>query len=134
MSRGDSLPQFAAEWLAHAESDLRLGRLGSGEEEILSAQICFHAQQAAEKALKALLLTGGTDFPLTHDLGQLLQLCSHAGIEIPPEILEADSLTPYAVESRYPGQLEDVPRAEMTQALMLAAETVAWARSLLDEG
>ena len=134
MSRGDSLPQSAGEWLAHAESDLRFGRLGSGEEDILPAQICFHAQQAAGKSLKALLLSTGTDFPLTHDLGQLLELCSHAGIEIPPEVLEADSLTPYAVETRYPGQLDDISRAEMTQALMLAAGTVAWARSLLDEG
>ena len=57
-----------------------------------------------------------------------------AGIEIPPEVLEADSLTPYAAETRYPGQLDDISRAEMTQALMLAAGTVAWARSLLDEG
>ena len=134
MSRGDSLPQSAAEWLAHAESDLRLGRLGSGEEEILPAQICFHAQQAAEKALKAVLLSAGTDFPLTHDLGQLLELCGHAGIEIPPEILETDGLTPYAVETRYPGQLDEVTRAEMRHALMLAVETVAWARSLLDDG
>lgn len=39
----------------------------------------FHCQQAAEKALKAVLAVEGLDFPYTHDLGLLMQLCEDAG-------------------------------------------------------
>ena len=39
-----------AQWITHAESDLRLGRLGADDRAVLREQVCFHAQQAAEKA------------------------------------------------------------------------------------
>lgn len=48
--------------MAHALSDLNLARLGQEKEDILHEQICFHAQQAVEKALKAVLLFNKVDF------------------------------------------------------------------------
>lgn len=76
----------------------------------LEAIACFHCQQAAEKALKALLSHLDRDYPPTHDLIRLLQLAEpgnpalhrhHAGLEI---------LRPYAVDVRY--FLSDRPTTE----------------------
>lgn len=53
----------AAEWLFHAESDLRYAALGRGAPGILPNQVAFHTQQAAEKALKAVLVDASVDFP-----------------------------------------------------------------------
>ncbi|MBI2332478.1 MAG: HEPN domain-containing protein, partial [Chloroflexi bacterium] len=63
----------------------------------------FHAQQCAEKYIKALLISKGADFPKTHDLLMLSNLCSSNGIllEIDPKHL--NTLTDYAVRTRYPG-------------------------------
>jgi HEPN domain-containing protein len=69
----------------------------------LREQVCFHAQQAAEKALKAVLVSWRIDFPYTHDIKGLLRIAETSGIVIPPTIQQAALLTPYAVETRYPG-------------------------------
>ena len=52
------LPASPEEWLVHAKSDLKLARLGKESKDVLPQQICFHAQQAVEKAFKAVLLLG----------------------------------------------------------------------------
>ena len=49
-------PGSPREWIEHARSDLALARLGRDAQDVLPAQVCFHAQQAVEKALKAVLL------------------------------------------------------------------------------
>lgn len=63
--------------------------------------VCFHAQQAAEKHIKAYLLAREIDFPFVHDLERLLDLC----IQCDPSFSEllglALQLTPYAVGTRY---------------------------------
>jgi HEPN domain-containing protein len=63
---------------------------------------CFHAQQAAEKAIKGVLLSRGIRFPYVHDLGALLSLAARHGVLVPDEIAAADRLTDYAVLTRYP--------------------------------
>ena len=68
----------------------------------LPRQICFHAQQAAEKALKAVLLFHKIDFVWTHDITELTDIFEEAGITLPEDFQDAGELTPYAVESRYP--------------------------------
>jgi HEPN domain-containing protein len=56
----------AAEWLLHAESHLNYAKLGRDQPTILPNQVAFHAQQAAEKALKAVLVCALVEFPRTH--------------------------------------------------------------------
>ena len=60
-------------WLANARADLALARvpLPPGG---LYEHLCFHAQQAAEKSIKAVLLKYRIDFPYTHNLQTLLNL------------------------------------------------------------
>jgi HEPN domain-containing protein len=95
-----STPGSPSQWIAHAESDLRLARLGAEDSAVLREQVCFHAQQAAEKALKAILLSRKIDFPYTHDIKGLIRIAETNGVVIPSAIQQAAVLTPYAVETR----------------------------------
>jgi len=61
----------------------------------------FHAQQAAEKLLKAAIIAAGVTYPLTHRLEDLIELIKDLGIPLPKEFDDLDNLTPFAVEFRY---------------------------------
>lgn len=117
-----------SEWLAHGRSDLAFARLGLNQD-ILPEQICFHAQQSVEKALKAVLLHEGIDFPFTHDLEALLDTLSAAGIEVPDELQDVGLLTPYAVETRYPGFWGEIGEADVHEAIGLADKVLTWAET-----
>src|SRR5690242_12000939 len=119
----------AAEWLLHAESDLHYAALGRGAPGILQNQVAFHTQQAAEKALKAVLVHASVDFPRTHDLQALLMLICNRGIAVPPELEPVTALTRFAAETRYPGDPEPITPEELAQAIALADKTIAWARA-----
>jgi HEPN domain-containing protein len=62
---------------------------------------CFHAQQGAEKYLKAYLITRGVDFPFTHNLARLLVLCREHDSAFAALLPLGDALTPDAVELRH---------------------------------
>jgi len=86
--------------IKRAESDLALVEMCLEKEKSLDAA-CFHAQQAAEKYLKAYLTANGKEFPFVHNLEKLIQLCSESA----PAFLTlkgmGQELTPYAVQARY---------------------------------
>ncbi len=119
-------PESPQAWLQRARSDLALGRAALNVPDVFPEDACFHAQQCAEKALKALLIHRGIDFPRTHVLETLLDLLTAAGVEVPPQVDEAFVLTQYAVETRYPGEWEPVSPEEARQALDTAAEVLTW--------
>lgn len=124
----ERLPVSPEEWVTHARSDLTLAQIGRDNSMVLNEQICFHApQQAAEKALKAVLLFYKVDFPLTHDLEELVDILDRNGIPLPKEILDVGILTPYAVESRYPGYWDEITEHEVDNALQLAEKIATWA-------
>lgn len=119
------------DWLAHAESDLDLAKIARDRKSVLPEQVCFHAQQAAEKSLKAILLFKQVEFPLTHDIEELIELAAQNGLALPEEISEAGLLTPYAAETRYPGHLEEVTPSDVDEALRLAESVLRWAAGIL---
>ncbi len=121
------LPASPEEWFIHAKSDLKLARLGDESKDILPQQICFHAQQAVEKAFKAVLLLYKIDFPLTHDIEELIDIFEESNISLPSEILEAGILTPYAVETRYPGYWDEITKEDVNEAIALAEKVIQWA-------
>ena len=125
------LPASPDEWLTHALSDLKLGKLGQKKKGILRQQICFHAQQAAEKAFKAVLLYCKVDFPLTHDIEELMDIFDKAGILLPSDFQNAGILTPYAVETRYPGYWDQITAKEVKEAINLAENIVNWANKYI---
>jgi HEPN domain-containing protein len=93
--------------------------------------VCFHSQQAVEKALKALLALKDVEYPWRHDLGELLELVyTHwPDLELPgADLLE---LSPYAVEARYDDAW--APDAEEARhALRLAEDVYAMVQRLVE--
>ncbi len=122
------------EWLVHATSDLRIARVARRDREILLEQVCFHAQQACEKSLKAVLMFKGLGFPLVHDLEVLLEIAEEGGLKLPRAVQQADILSPYAVEARYPGGEEEVTSADADRAIRVAQAVVAWASTIIKGG
>jgi HEPN domain-containing protein len=125
------MPGSPQEWMDHARSDLRLARLAASDELVRREQACFHAQQATEKAIKAVLVSAEIEFPLTHDIEELLEIAGAGGTRPPKEVQEAGLLTPYAVEFRYPGPWMEVAEADLKEALQIAEQVVAWADAIL---
>lgn len=118
-------PDDPREWLNRARSNL--SRAKAKTPDIYLEDLCFDAQQAAEKAIKAVLLKERVSFPYVHDLARLLTLLEEAGEEIPAAVRQAEDLTRYAVVTRYPGLTEPVTEAHYQQAVASAEAVVRWA-------
>ncbi|MBM3146743.1 MAG: HEPN domain-containing protein [Actinobacteria bacterium] len=115
--------------LAYAASDPEIART-VGHSHVLRESLCFHAQQAAEKAIKAVLVFRGADPPRTHDLEIL-------PAELPTEMtrdidrLAVAALTAYAVAGRYPGTEEPIEEDERRRAVGIAGAVVDWAQRIV---
>ncbi len=90
-------------WVARAEEDYSLARVAWRHKPPLCYGVCFHAQQCAEKYLKAILVSRSKAFPKTHDLVHLHDLCDKAGVLIGMKVDHLSILSSYAVRIRYPG-------------------------------
>jgi HEPN domain-containing protein len=110
-----------AAWLALAEEDYRTASAALRRRSPWLHTACFHAQQSAEKYLKAILVFKGKIFPKTHDLLELSELCERAGVIIPVPTDDLDVLSDHAVQTRYPAMrltLQDAREAlETAQAV-----------------
>ena len=93
--------------------------------------LCYQAQQAAEKAIKAIFVSLNVTFPYTHDIHHLLTLLEDEGITIPDSIKEAERLSVYAVQTRYPGFQLIVEEKHYNQAINLAEGVMLWAEALI---
>lgn len=115
------------EWLRRARSNpLMAAHRGEG---IYLEDLRFEAQQAAEKAIKAVMVAGRVEFPYIHDLAELLRILRASGESIPEDVGRADGLTAYAVVTRYPNMLGPVTDAEYEDAVSVARAVVAWAEA-----
>ena len=94
---------------------------------------CFHAQQAAEKAIKAVLLSHGIRFPFVHDLGALLEVASRNGVRVPDTLGDAGRLTDDAVLAQYPSA-DQVTEVEYREALRLARAVLSRAQRSASAG
>ena len=119
-------------WLQRARSDLQLGRAALRTKGVMPEDACFHAQQCAEKALKALLLHREIAFPKTHTIEVLLDLLKTKGISIPNGVDEAFELSEFAVQTRYPGEWEPVAKPEARRAIEQAGLVLAWVEAQLE--
>lgn len=107
-------------WIRFAREDLEIARLIVAQS-IVPRAACFHAQQAAEKALKALLIARGRDFPKTHELFGLSRLLPE-DFEVGVADEELVSLSKWAVELRYPGDLPEATEDDARTAVRQAGE------------
>ncbi len=122
-------PDSPAAWLAYAVGDLALAE-GTGDPRVPLAYLCFHAQQAAEKSIKAVLVARGIHFPRTHNIEFLIGLLP-ADVQRAPDLMAAIDLEGYATDQRYPSAGEDITDTDHREALRLATAVVRWATEIV---
>ena len=113
-------------WLAYAREDLEYGRLGSTQ---FPRSAAWNFQQAAEKALKAVLFSHNGSAPRTHDLAYLLQLVIGAESSADFLLNEVMELAELSTGSRYPADLPEITVADCRRYEGAAAVIVSWAVS-----
>lgn len=117
-------------WIALAEEDYNAARSALRRHSPWVRIACFHAQQTAEKYLKAILAARGKIFPKTHDLLELCDLCEQAGVIVSVPIDDLDVLSDHAVQTRYP---DSVPTLEEAREAIATAQAVRkFARKFLN--
>lgn len=103
-----------------------------GNVNVADSILGFHAQQAIEKWLKAVLADEGVDFEYTHDLRRLVELVEELGITFPFITGEIVMYTEFAVPLRYEDLLDAEP-LDRGAAVTTVNEVEAWARGLWDQ-
>ena len=99
--------------------------------EVYLEDLCFEAQQAAEKAIKAVMIIREIEFPYVHDLAYLLTILEENGERIPDTVRCASGLTTYAVDARYPGFASPVDEQQYRAAIETSEAVVRWAEDRL---
>jgi len=115
-----------------AEADAIAVRELVGNPEITDEIVGFHAQQAIEKWLKALMARRGMDEARIHDIGRLLQLLENDGAKLPGNAGRLDDLTIYAVPMRY-DELLDAEPLDRESTIELIDEVDRWAKNVLGQ-
>ncbi len=128
--------RVASYWLAAGEQDLRLVRAHAADEPNAA---CFHAQQSAEKSLKALLVGVAGDVARTHVAAELIEELREANVACPEPIrMAAVTLDRYYAQTRYPDALGDADptrsffEADARAAAEMAERVVSWVRGALN--
>lgn len=117
-------PDDPREWLRIARQDLTLA-----ETEIAGVGLelrAFHAQQAAEKALKGVCIARGVVFPYTHGIARLLDVLDNNGLNVTP-LRRAARLTRFATAGRYPARGRRLSMRSFATNVALARQVVDWA-------
>ncbi|MGD9201390.1 MAG: HEPN domain-containing protein [Chitinispirillia bacterium] len=112
--------EYTKKWLQKAMNDLKVVRNERAveKENLVTDAICFHAQQAAEKLLKAYLVKNNIEFGKTHNLKKLLNQC--IGHDKKFDQLSVGDLTEYAVEIRYPDEFYIPSLKEVNESIQIA--------------
>jgi HEPN domain-containing protein/predicted nucleotidyltransferase len=125
LAAGRFPPDDPREWLNRARSNLAVARAsipGAYREDL-----CFEAQQAAEKAIKAVMIRRNIEFPYVHDLEQLLRVLQEKGEDIPDGLWAVARLSRFAWADRYPGHAPEPTDEEFQDFVSLAEAVVRWA-------
>ena len=121
--------EYASELIRIAESDLESANVLKSSAKGRAENVCFHAQQAMEKALKAALCALGRKVPLVHDLGALIAKLPDDDTR--PFGYELIVYNDYAAIRRYEEGAEILTEKELKQALDQAKAVLEWAKSLI---
>ena len=127
----DEIRRLVAEWIGKADLDFRTVVRLSAEGEFRDI-VAFHAQQAAEKYLKALLTRHQIEFPKTHVIRRLLILLQPIDPALVQALDEASWLSPFGTEIRYPGDRAETPPGEEVRARQLAQKVRDAVMAVLD--
>ena len=94
---------FIRQWVLKANEDLLVVNKLTEFEFIATSSVCFHCQQAAEKFLKAFLISRGIDIKKTHNIEFLLAECSDFDFDFSE--IDPKNLSDFGVDVRYPGDM-----------------------------
>ena len=114
----------AQRWMRYAREELTLARALASDGDSPARLVCWHSQQAAEKALKAALIITGIGFPRTHNLVALRALLP-LPLAQKMDIAELAELTQWGTESRYPGDWDEPSDGDAAEVLDVADGVVA---------
>ena len=115
MQTADRL-EDTARWLRYAAEDLTTAETLLAQAHVPPRQACWFAQQAAEKALKAVLIFLQIDFRRTHDLNVLRDLLPESW-QLKTALPNLKDLNRWAVEARYPEKMREATKAEASTAV-----------------
>ena len=93
--------------------------------------IGFHAQQAVEKAIKAVLANVNVVFPRTHNIAMLLALLQQNGIQTPDQDVFLERLTPFGVAARYDSKLDQSFSLNRERTRLEILALLDWAEAML---
>lgn len=114
-----------SDWLRHARADL-----AAAEHVLQTLEPCpywivtYHAQQCAEKALKAYLISREHEYHYTHDLRLLMDSCEKCGADWIARIRSAEKIMPFSVVARYPSTTRTVSNDDADLAVSLAHDVL----------
>ncbi|MCD6576839.1 MAG: HEPN domain-containing protein [Anaerolineaceae bacterium] len=97
--------------------------------DVADETIGFHAQQAVEKCLKAVLILYKIEYRRTHNLDELIDLLQENALPLPPNLDDLDMLTPYAVLMRYDFSVSESLNRDQT--MILVKDVYDWANGLI---
>ena len=120
------------EWINRAKSSLELAQ-AKVIQYTYYEDLCFQSQQAVEKALKGLLIYYGIEPEFTHNIEILLNELKKI-VDIPREIIETAKLTIYAIQTRYPGEYDDVTKEEYEKSVEIAKACLDWVEKTIESG
>jgi len=124
-------PEDPKEWINRAYSSLNMAKKDPND--VYLEDLCYNAQQAVEKAIKAIFIKYGMDFPFTHDIAELLSLLQKKIHEFPEYVKQSINHTKFAILTRYPGIAPPIEIDDYKQAIIIAEKVVNWAENIINE-
>jgi HEPN domain-containing protein len=127
----EEIGRLVAEWVKKADLDFSTSLRLSAEPEFRDI-VVFHAQQAVEKYLKALLTRHQMEFPKTHVIRRLLLLLQPVESELADALEDANWLSPFGVDIRYPADFPETLPGDEARAVELARRVKSAVMTVLD--
>jgi HEPN domain-containing protein len=119
------------EWIERAKGSLELAQVKMIRH-IFYEDLCYQSQQAVEKTLKDLLIYYGVEPEFTYNIEILLKEIKKF-TDIPENIKESAQLTNYAVQTRYPGEYDEITKEEYEESVKIAKDCLHWVENKIEE-
>ena len=103
-----ALRGLVLQWIDRAARDLDAAEQLGRQPDRFQYIVAFHCQQSVEKYLKAVLVWRQVEFSKTHDIRKLLNALATPEPQLAEALGDADALTPFGVEGRYPGDAPEL--------------------------
>ncbi len=126
--------EMANLWFKRAISSFKKSVLAENDSDVFYEDLCFDLQQSVEKSLKSLLTYKNIEFPKTHSLNVLSSLLLQSGEDLPEDVIESVGLTMYAVQTRYPGEYDEITKDDYEKAKSLAMRVLQYCGTKISHG